>query len=310
MKEVKENENQLKNVNTNNNTRGLRVNTSYLTAPIKIKYNMDQSNLPKGIRSLDDYQKVYDRDINPIINSSVIELKREKAFINRFQDRHPHLKDLSTTEHIKGKYSLIETIYLMIALLLNITKHLTNLNVTLSRDYFRSLQTYLFTSVPQRKQFLSTPLVTLQQVAEMAQQAKSIEEIHSYGVPYEVIFEALDYAVQNKYITEIRYAILIDKFNNTVIVYTILIVGAVSAVGVGIYYLIKYLRSRPPSGSSSSEISVHNAPKDSSSTTEPSKYVSQVIATFRFNKQLLLVGSSILIIALFTLVVEITLLSC
>jgi hypothetical protein len=124
MKEVNENQNQLKNTNTN--TQGLRVNTNYLTAPKKIKYNMDQSNLPKGLRSLDDYQKVYDRDINPIINSSIIELKREKTFINRFQDRHPHLKDLSTTEHIKGKYSLIETIYLGIQKDLLFQKHLMN----------------------------------------------------------------------------------------------------------------------------------------------------------------------------------------
>jgi hypothetical protein len=159
-----------------------------------------------------------------------------------------------------------------------------------------------------------TPVVVLQQVSEMAQQAKSIDEIHSYGVPYEVIFEALDYALIHGFITDVRYATLIDQFNNSVIVYTILIVGALGAVGVGVYYLIKYLKSRPPSSSDSSgsEMSVRDTPKDSSSTStsEPSKYVSQLIAAFPFKIQALLLGSLTVIIGLSILAFEITLLSC
>jgi hypothetical protein len=106
-------------------TRGLRVNPQYLKSPQKLNYPVDQSTLPKGIRSLDDYQKVYDRDIAPIINSSVIELKRGRVFIERFKDRYPHIEGLSTTTPKKEKYSIIEVIHLLIDKDMLFQKHVT-----------------------------------------------------------------------------------------------------------------------------------------------------------------------------------------
>jgi hypothetical protein len=90
----------------------------------------------------------------------------------------------------------------------------------------------------------ATPVALLQQVAAMAQQGYSISAMHSQGIAYEAIYDGLDYACQNEFITEVVYCKLQDQFNNTVIVYTILIVVAIGAVGVGLYYLIK--KWRPP----------------------------------------------------------------
>lgn len=87
----------------------------------------------------------------------------------------------------------------------------------------------------------ATPLALVQQVAAMAQQGYSISAMHSQGIAYEAIYDGLDYARQNEFITEVVYCKLQDQFNNTVIVYTILIVVA---IGVGLYYLVK--KWRPP----------------------------------------------------------------
>jgi hypothetical protein len=127
-------DNNKKDHNRKTSTGGIPVNTSYLRSPQKIVYPPDLSAIDKGLRSLDDYQDVYDRDMCPIINSSVIEIKRENRFINRFKARNPHLETLSTTEHKKGKYSLIETIYLTINKEMLYQKHLMKEGVTKKQE--------------------------------------------------------------------------------------------------------------------------------------------------------------------------------
>jgi len=100
------------------NDKTKKMNTENIKAKRQPVLNKDKDvnpaspskNFDKEKLTLDQYQDIYDRDIKPIINDSLVqEFTVEFKFINRFSYRYPDIKELTIGNE---KYSFYEILYL------------------------------------------------------------------------------------------------------------------------------------------------------------------------------------------------------